>query len=122
LNGVGDPALAFFTRQSISSREVSMKYVISWVAKPSMGEAEAARSLQVFSKWAPSEKVTFEQFLGRADAKGGFAVVTTDDINAIAHDMAIFGTWFDMQVVPVIEVGDLAAISGEALQFMASIS
>ena len=99
-----------------------MKYVISWVAKPNMGEAEAARSLQVFSKWSPSEKVTFEQFLGRADAKGGFAVVTTDDVNAIAHDMAIFGTWFDMEVVPVIEVGDLAAISGEALQFMASIS
>jgi hypothetical protein len=99
-----------------------MKYVISWVAKPNMGEAEAARSLQVFGKWAPSEKVTFEQFLGRADAKGGFAVVTTEDINAIAHDMAIFGTWFDMEVVPVIEVGDLAAISGEALQFMASIS
>ncbi len=99
-----------------------MKYVISWVAKPSIGEAETARSLQVFSKWAPSEKVTFEQFLGRADAKGGFAVVTTDDINAIAHDMAIFGTWFEMEVVPVIEIGDLAAISGEALQFMASIS
>lgn len=99
-----------------------MKYVISWVAKPNVGEAEAARSLQVFSKWAPSESVTFEQFLGRADAKGGFAVVTTDDINAVAHDMAIFGTWFDMEVVPVIEVGDLASISGEALEFMASIS
>src|SRR3712207_293601 len=63
-----------------SSEEVSMKYVISWVAKPNMGEAEAVRSLQVFSKWAPSERVTFEQFLGRADAKGGFAVVTTDDV------------------------------------------
>ena len=99
-----------------------MKYVISWVAKPNMGEVEAARSLEVFSKWVPSEKVTFEQFLGRADAKGGFAVVTTDDINAVAHDMAIFGTWFEMDVVPVIEVGDLVAVSGEALEFMASIS
>ena len=99
-----------------------MKYVISWIAKPGMGEAEAARSLQVFGKWSPSDKVTFEQFLGRADAKGGFAVVTTDDINAVAHDMAIFGTWFDMDVVPVIEVGDQVAITSEALEFMASIS
>ena len=99
-----------------------MKYVITWVAKPNMGEAEAARSLQVFSKWVPSEKVTFEQFLGRVDAKGGFAVVTTDDVNAMTRDMAIFGTWFDMQVIPVIEVGDLAAISGDALGFMASVS
>jgi len=99
-----------------------MKYVISWVAKSNTGEAELARSLQVFSKWAPSEKATFEQFLGRVDAKGGFAVVTTDDVNTITHDMAIFGTWFDMEVIPVIEVGDLAAISTEALEFMGSIS
>lgn len=98
-----------------------MKYVISWVAKPSMGEAEAARSLQVFSKWTPSENATFEQFVGRIDAKGGYAVVTTDDVNAIVRDMAIFGSWYDMEVVPVVEIGDLAAISGEALAFMASI-
>jgi Protein of unknown function (DUF3303) len=98
-----------------------MKYVISWVAKPSLGEAEIARSLQVFGKWTPSDKVTFEQFLGRADARGGYAVVTTDDINAVVHDMAIFGTWFEMEVVPVVEVGDLAALSGEALQFIASV-
>jgi hypothetical protein len=99
-----------------------MKYVISWIAKPNVGEAEASRSLQVFSKWAPSEKVTFEQFLGRADAKGGFAVVVTDDVSAVAHDMAIFGNWFDMDVVPVLEIGDLAAISSEAQEFVGSIS
>lgn len=98
-----------------------MKYVISWLAKPTIGEVEIARSLQVFGKWAPSETVTFEQFLGRADAKGGFAVVTTDDIYAVVRDMAIFGTWFDMEVIPVVEVGELAAISGDALTFMASV-
>lgn len=121
MNGVDEPLLAF-CNDSRFVREVSMKYVIAWTAKPTMGEAEAARSLQVFSKWAPSEKVTFEQFLGRADAKGGFAVVTTEDINAIVRDMAIFGTWFEMDVVPVVEVGDLATISGQALEFMASVS
>ncbi|MFC7494648.1 MULTISPECIES: DUF3303 domain-containing protein [unclassified Nocardioides] len=99
-----------------------MKYVISWIQKPTVGEAEAARSLQVFGKWTPSENATFEQFLGRVDAKGGYAVVTTDDVNAIVRDMAIFGTWFDMEVVPVVEVGDLATIAGEALEFMGSIS
>ena len=99
-----------------------MKYVISWIQKPTVGEAEAARSLQVFGKWTPSENATFEQFLGRVDAKGGYAVVTTDDVNAIVRDMAIFGTWFDMEVVPVVEVGDLAVIAGEALEFMGSIS
>src|SRR3982751_716418 len=121
MHGLGDSTSPSPSDSRYVQGEVSMKYVVSWVARPNMGEAEAARSLQVFSKWAPSEKVTFEQFLGRADAKGGFAVATTDDINAIVRDMAIVGTWFDMEVVPVIEVADQAAISGEALEFMASI-
>ena len=97
-----------------------MKYVITWTAKPNVGEAEIARSLQVFGKWTPSDSVTFEQFLGRADARGGYAVVTTDDINAVVRDAAIFGTWFEMDLVPVVEITDLAAISGEALEFIAS--
>ena len=99
-----------------------MKYVISWIAKPTLGEAEIARSLQVFGKWQPSGTVTFEQFLGRADSRGGYAVVTTDDLNAVVRDMSIFGTWFEMEVVPVVEVGDLAAIAGEASAFIASIA
>lgn len=98
-----------------------MKYVISWIAKPGLGEAEINRSLQVFGKWTPSETVTFEQFLGRADARGGYAVVTTEDVGAVVRDMAIFGTWFEMDVVPVVEVGDLATISGEAQAFIASV-
>ena len=49
-----------------------MKYVISWVARPgNVTEESQARGLQVFSKWAPSPDVTFEQFLGRVDSQGG---------------------------------------------------
>jgi hypothetical protein len=114
------PAAAYRPERD-RSEEVVMKYVISWLAKPSLGEAEIARSLQVFGKWTPSESVTFEQFVGRADARGGFAVVTTDDINAVVRDMATFGAWFDMEVVPVVEMGDLAAISAEAVGFVASV-
>jgi len=99
-----------------------MKYVISWTARPNVTEESEARSLQVFSKWAPSESVTFEQFLGRVDAQGGYAVVTTDDPQAIARDMAIFGTWFEMSVVPVLEIGDLTAQAADAVEFIASIS
>ncbi len=99
-----------------------MKYVISWISKPNVGEAEAARSLEVFSKWTPSDAVTFEQFLGRVDARGGYCVVSTDDINAVVRDMAIFGTWFDMEVTPVVEIADLASISGEAIAFVSSVA
>lgn len=98
-----------------------MKYVISWVARPDAGEAEAARSLQVFSKWAPNPDVTFEQFLGRVDGQGGYAVVTTENIAAVARDMQIFGSWFEMSVVPVMEIGELTEIGADVVAFLASI-
>ena len=86
-----------------------------------MTEEGEARSLQVFSKWVPSDSVTFEQFLGRVDAQGGYAVVSTDDPAAISRDMAIFGTWFEMSVVPVLEIAESTAQATDAVEFKASI-
>lgn len=99
-----------------------MKYVISWETRQNSSPETQAQSLTVFSKWAPNPGVTFHEFLSRVDANGGYAVVETDDPRLIAHDMAIFGSWFDMRVHPVLEIGDGAAIGGEAVQFIASNS
>jgi hypothetical protein len=99
-----------------------MKYVISWIARPNVTEEAEARSLQVFSKWQPPSDVTFEQFLGRVDGQGGYAVVATDNPAAVARDMAIFGTWFEMSVIPVLEIADLTAQATDAVEFKASIS
>jgi len=99
-----------------------MKYVVEWNAKPNTTEESAARSLQVFSKWAPSEGATFREFLGRVDGSGGYAVVETDDPALIAKDVAPFNIWFDFQVVPVLEIADTAAIDIEATAWVASIT
>src|SRR5688572_17943178 len=98
-----------------------MKYVISWIARPNVTEETEARGLKVFSKWTPSSDVTFEQFLGRVDGQGGYAVVTTDNPSAIARDMAIFGTWFEMSVIPVLEITELTAQANDAMEFIASV-
>ena len=47
-----------------------MKYVVTWEVLPNATEASEARSLTVFSKWAPSEGATSKEFLGRADNRG----------------------------------------------------
>jgi len=100
-----------------------MKYLLSWVARPgSVTEETQARGLQVFSKWAPSPDVTFEQFLGRVDSQGGYAVVSTEDAHAIARDMAIFSTWFEMSVVPVLDITDSTAAAIGAVEFRGSVS
>jgi hypothetical protein len=99
-----------------------MKYVVSWESRQSVSEGDQARGLQVFSKWSPSEGATFHQFLGRVDARGGFAVVETDDPALIAKDMAIFSAFFEMSVYPVLEIADIAGIAGEAVEFRGSVS
>jgi Protein of unknown function (DUF3303) len=99
-----------------------MKYVVSWESRQSASEQVQARSLQVFSKWAPSEGTTFHQFLGRIDGRGGYAVVETDDPALVAKDMAVFGAFFEMSVHPVLEIADVAMIGAEAVEFRGSIS
>jgi hypothetical protein len=51
---------------------------------------------------------------------GGFAVVEADDPALLARDTAIFSTFFDMTVYPVLDVQDAARIGGEALEFFRS--
>ncbi len=99
-----------------------MKYVVSWELNANTGEEALARSLQVFSKWSPAEGNTFREFLGRVDGRGGFAVVETEEPALIAHDAAMFGSWFEFHVYPCLEVADSAAIDAEVVAQLASIS
>lgn len=98
-----------------------MKYLVQWESRENADEGAQARSLQVFSKWTPSEGMTFHQFLGRVDARGGCAVVETDDVTLIARDMAIFAPFFNTTVCPVIDIQDSARITGDALEFRAAV-
>ena len=99
-----------------------MKYVVSWEPRASASEETQARSLQVFSKWSPSEQTTFLQFLGRVDGGGGFAVVETEDPALIAHDLAIFGAFFEMKAYPCLDIQESTRIAGEAVEFRHSVS
>jgi hypothetical protein len=99
-----------------------MKYVVSWATRDNTTEDTVARALQVFSKWSPSPATTFEQFVGRVDGRGGFAVVETDDPTVIAHDLAVFGAFFDMDLHPVLDIVESTRIGNEAVEFRASIS
>lgn len=99
-----------------------MKYVVAWETRQSTSEETAARGLQVFSKWGPSEGSDFQQFLGRLDGRGGFAVVETDNPESVLRDASTFGPFFEFSVYPVMEIADSARVSGEAVEFRSSIS
>jgi hypothetical protein len=98
-----------------------MKYVVSWQPKSTESEEVQARSLQVFSKWSPTEGTTYLQFLGRIDGTGGFAVVETDDPALVARDVSIFSAFFDFNVYPVLEIQEAARIGAGAIEFRQSV-
>ena len=98
-----------------------MKYVVAWATRESTSEEQQARGLAVFGGWSPSEGTDFQQFLGRVDGRGGFAVVETDDPALLAKDMATFGPFFEFSVYPVLEIQQTAGIAMEAVQFRDSI-
>ena len=99
-----------------------MKYVVAWETRADVSEDAQARTLHVFSKWAPAEGTTFLQFVGRVDGRGGFAVVETDDVALVARDTAIFSAFFDMSVYPVLDIQDSVRIGGEAAEFRHGVS
>ena len=103
-----------------------MKYVITW--KPRFGgsaaenEASAARTLEVYSKWAPDPDVTIHQFVVRADGEGGFAVTESD--NPAAGVLGIFklSPFVEYTVYPVLDIAEGAAVGAEAVEWRKSIT
>jgi hypothetical protein len=76
---------------------------------------DGKKSLAVFSKWTPDPSSNFREFVARADGTGGYAVVETDNVKAIARDAALFATWFEFSVTPVLDMLDGVAANQEAL-------
>jgi len=100
-----------------------MKYIISWTnGATAVSETDAKRVLAIFGKWTPSPGATFHQFLGRVDNNGGFAVVETDDPMDILRDVTKFEPWLKYEVIPVVDIQDVAVAGSESIEFRDSVS
>jgi hypothetical protein len=100
-----------------------MKYVVAWTNRDSgTTEADVKRTLAIFSNWTPSASATFHQFVGRVDGNGGFAIVETDNPNDILKDVSTFSPWLKYEVLPVVDIADVATTGAEAIAFRDSIS
>ena len=64
--------------------------------------------------------VTFHQFVARLDG-GRYAVVDADEPALVAEGPAKFGVWFDFEVVPVIDVGEIVPSAPEAVAYRDSL-
>jgi hypothetical protein len=102
-----------------------MIFLVSWTsrtgASASDNEAAAERVLEVFGKWNPPSDQTFHQFLGRLDGRGGFAVVETDNPDALGDAPAKFGPYLDFEIIPVNDITTTTRLLGEAAEFRKSL-
>jgi len=102
-----------------------MKFVIQWTSRPGGSgrdnEETQKRVQAVFGKWSPSPSATIQQYVGRIDGRGGFAVVETDDANAMAGDLSVFTPYFDYTVYPVVDIQELVAVGQAAIELRDSI-
>lgn len=95
-----------------------MKYVLSWKERQwgSAAHAEAAqeRVLEMMQHWSPPESITIHQFLVRAGEYGGFAVLETDDLEAV-HQLTSTFAVFEFALHPVLDVGPALGVEGAAV-------
>ncbi|GGC10630.1 hypothetical protein GCM10011363_29140 [Marivita lacus] len=101
-----------------------MKYVLIWRERPygSAADAEAAqeRVLEIMQLWQAPETVAIHHFLVRVGEYGGFAVIETDDLEAL-HQMTSTFAVFEFVVHPVIDVGSALAAEGAAVAWRQSM-
>lgn len=94
-----------------------MKYMIEYTVRlggltheQNFDKLEALQT--AFGKWKPEEGLKVHAFVGTLDGGDGYVLVEADDPKVISSFVTKFGHWNDIDVVPVIDIGDVVAISG----------
>lgn len=83
-------------------------------------EASSKRGLALYGKWTPGFEV--KSFHIRADGKGGTIVVETDDVGTIVDSVSKFNSINEVEIVPIMDVGEALPIYSEALAWVDSIT
>jgi hypothetical protein len=78
--------------------------------------------LRAFSKWKPEEGMKIDAFVSNVSGAGGFVLAEADDPKIIASFISKYNFWNDVEVTPVIDVGDAVAIAQAALSLARSSS
>lgn len=70
--------------------------------------------LKAFGKWAPEEGLSVDAFVSNLN-NGGYVLVQSDDPGVVYAFVSKFVYWNDVNVVPVVDVGDAVATGNESL-------
>ena len=97
-----------------------MKYVIGWKRKRHGTTAEyeegQRRIIALMRRWKRPEGVTIHQWVVRAGATGGYAIVETDDLAAVHEATRVF-SGVNFSIEPVLDVDVALAATGQAIEW-----
>lgn len=75
--------------------------------------------LTAFSKWKPDEEkgLTIHAFVANLAGRGGYVLVEANDPKAITAFVAKYNFWNDINVVPVVDIGESVPINASSLEW-----
>ena len=104
-----------------------MKYMIEWTARSAGLTYEqnfaGLEALQTaFAKWKPEEGLNVLAFVASVSPRKGYVLVEAGDPKVVASFVSKYGFWLDIEVTPVIDIGDAVAISGANINWARTAS
>jgi len=103
-----------------------MKYMIEYKIRAGgmslhEGFASSTALLNAFGKWKPEDGLTVHAFLSNLAADGGYVLVEADP-KVIVSFVSKYNYWNDINIVPVLDVGEVVPISATSLAWAQSAS
>jgi hypothetical protein len=104
-----------------------MKYMIEYAVRTAglshdQNFAKQDALLRAFGKWQPEPGLTVEAFVGHLNGDSGYVLVQADDPKVVSSFVSKFVYWNDVNVVPVVDIGETVAINAESLAWAQAAS
>ena len=104
-----------------------MKYMIEYTIRSAglthdEGFAGSEALLTAFGKWKPEDGLTVHAFVSNLAGNGGYVLVEANDPKVIFTFVSKYNFWNDINVVPVVDVGEAVPIAAASLAWARSAS
>ena len=104
-----------------------MKYMIEYKIRAvglshDQNFADSEALLSAFGKWKPEDGLTVQAFVSNLAGNGGYVLVEASDPKVIVAFVSKYNFWNDVNVVPVVDVGEAVAITAASLAWARNAS
>lgn len=98
-----------------------MLFSVSYRARGNTSEESVKRSLTLFANWKPPAAYVFKAHYANADGNGGLALVETDSAAAALEVHGAWNSFFEFQIVPIVEIEKAIQIGFGNVQWRDSV-